>query len=138
MYPRNSFLITRFPVNVGDKISASVAYIGKNVFKLVIKNLTRNVYTEIPSSYTTMKALRTTAEWIVEAPFYQGILPLANFNTIHIFNCNTKINSLKGGIRNPNWDHLKINMTTSSGELKARTTKLSKDGKSFKVIWKHH
>ncbi len=38
MYPNASYQITGFPVTVGDSISASVVYEGKNVFKLSITN----------------------------------------------------------------------------------------------------
>jgi hypothetical protein len=134
MYPEPSMIIENFPVNIGDKIRASVTHVGNNIFKLVIRNITRKVFTDFHRSQPD--ALRSTAEWIVEAPSNNGILPLANFGKITFQNCRVKINGILGTIKNPNWDRFRLHMVNQQGSLKAFTTKLRNEGKRFNVLWK--
>ena len=72
------------PVSAGDTMSASVSYVGSGVFALTIMNHSTThgwTYTA-PATYTTSAtATRASAEWIMEAPYSNEILPLANFGS---------------------------------------------------------
>jgi hypothetical protein len=137
MYPVGSFEIKNFPVNDGDVISARVGYKGNNVFKLEIFNHTQGVSTVVPSSYTmTTHALRSSAEWIVEAPSSNVILPLSDFQTVTFNNCSTVINGISGTIINENWMADEITMVGSS-DIKAQPSALSKNGTCFQVTWEN-
>lgn len=144
MYPQPSSEITGFPVEVGDSISASVTYVplvgvlplGNTLFIMQITNNTKKVYTVIPCIATTDME-RLCAEWIVEAPYLNGILPLTNFGTVHLSNCTAEINNVTGPINNPSWLNESMNMVTLQGASKAVTSALSADGESFSVTWQH-
>ncbi len=140
MYPGDSYLINNFPVKVGDVISASVEYAGNNIFTLRLYNDTRNVVFTVPTSYTTSStAERSSAEWIVEAPYYNGILPLANVGTTYLFGCMANIHGTLANIRNNAWSNIALTMVTSSGANKAVPSALLPDpaNGSFTVVWKH-
>jgi hypothetical protein len=84
MYPNPSVSYTN-KVRPGDHFSASVSYTGSDNFSLFIKDSTAGW------SHTTTGTLagasRSSAEVIVEAPCCTasgGILPLADFGTVHI------------------------------------------------------
>src|SRR5262245_42314647 len=66
MYPKFGYRILNFPVQPGDTISAEIKYIGNNRFTLTISNRTRNVTFSTTQRH---KARRSSAEWIVEAPY---------------------------------------------------------------------
>lgn len=138
MYPNYSYEITGFPVRPGDVISASVVYEGNGIFVLTMANSTAGVHTTIPTSYTTSHtAQRSSAEWILEAPYSGGILPLSHFNTAHFNNCTATINGVTGAINNSHWVDDQLTMVTSNGTVKAATSALSSNGESFTVVWHH-
>jgi len=138
MYPRYPYQINNFPVNVGDSITGSVVYIGNNVFVLALFNNTKKVYTIIPTSYTTLPgALRVSAEWVVEAPYSNGVLPLSHFSTVSFSNCSAIINNLLGSISNQPWQEESVTMVTSNGVPKAVPSALSNNGENFTVSWSH-
>ncbi|MDR3550678.1 MAG: G1 family endopeptidase [Candidatus Babeliales bacterium] len=138
MYPQYPYNITGFPVNVGDSISASVVYLGNNVFVLTMTNNTRKVYFAVPTSYTkSTTAQRSCAEWIMEAPFATSVLPLSHFGTVHFSNCLAKINGISGAINNSKWVYDPLTMVTSSNVPKATLSGLTNNGKDFTVTWKH-
>jgi len=138
MYPNYSYLISGFPVIRGDSISAKVAFQGNDSFGLTIANNTRKVYMTIPSSHTkSTTAQRSSVEWIVEAPFMNSILPLAQFSNIAFSNCNATINNILAPIRNNSWVNNALTMVTSNNVVKAQTSALSPDDKGFSVAWKH-
>lgn len=145
MFPLGSQEIVGFPVAVGDQISASVAYIPLNgnilqpnsdLFILQIFNNTKKLYTSIPV-ITSSRMQRLCAEWIVEAPWLNKTLPLSNFAIASMFNCACIINNIAGSINNPAWQFESMDMIDTNGALKASTSPLSPDGKSFSVSWKH-
>lgn len=134
MYPK-------YPVNLnmrispGDLMSAEVSYTGKSSFTLTIKDITKK------TSYTTTQkspsASRSSAEWVAEAPSSSsGVLSLANFGTVHFSNAYATINGHTGAINDASWKNDQMNMTTSSGVLKAATSALSNSGSNFSVTWK--
>lgn len=144
MFPQPSSMMTGFPVEIGDHITASVTYValpgvlpqGNTLFIMQMTNDTKKVYTVIPSLATT-DMQRLCAEWIVEAPYLNGTLPLSNFGIAYLSNCVTKINNVTGAINNPFWLNESMNMiSVNGGTPKATTSALSPDGKSFSVAWK--
>ena len=138
MYPNASYQINGFPVNNNDLISASVVYTANGVFVLTIVNETHKVYTTIPTSYTTsISAQRSSAEWILEAPYSGGILPLSHFNTASFSNCFAVINNIFGPINDHFWKDDMLTMTTSGGAPKAVPTALYNSGENFSVVWHH-
>ncbi len=138
IYPNYSYMINGFPVNAGDTISASVSFQGNGVFLLTMINNTQKVSVTVPTFYTTSyDAPRASAEWIIEAPFYNGMLPLAHFGTAQFSNCIATINGLSGSISCNAYRNALITMTTSAGIQKAMPSALSTDGQSFTVAWMH-
>lgn len=114
MYPRRGYLIPGFPIKPGDTFSASVHYAGGELFILSITNVTQGVAYTVPTRYTKMKAARESAEWIVEAPYEGGVLPLADFGTAFFSNCSATINGVAGAIDNPAWQFDPITMASDS------------------------
>lgn len=138
MYPRNSFLINGFSVRQGDVMSASVEYVGSNTFVLKMYNNTLKTMVTIPRVYTVMSGTqRSSAEWIVEAPYLNGILPLSNFGTAYMWGCRATINGRTGLINDTNWSNTAIDMLAIGGVVKAKTQPVALDGGSFFVQWKH-
>jgi len=138
MYPGPSYLIGGFPLNPGDVISASVKYAGNNIFTLALYNNTQKVSTTIPSSYTrSTTAQRSCAEWVVEAPWWNGILPLTDFITGYLWGCMATINGVTGSINNPKWQNLAVTMVTNTNAPKAIPSALLQDNGSFFVTWAH-
>jgi hypothetical protein len=135
MYPNGSFEINGFPVDNGDQISARIAYIGNDIFKMVMFNHTKGVTTTIPYSYTTSSAAqRSSAEWIVEAPYSGEILPLSDFKLATLNYCSAIIDGMSGTIGN--WMNDAITMEGSNG-VKAQTSALLHNGSAFTVTWQH-
>ena len=138
MYPNFSYEIVGFPANPGNHISASVVYQGNGVFVLSIANLTAGVHTTIPTSYTKSKtAQRSSAEWILEAPYSGGILPLSHFGTANFSSCTATINNIHGAINNAHWVDDVLTMVTAAGAPKAVPSSLTANGQAFSVVWRH-
>ncbi len=136
MYPNGSYEISGFPVDNGDVISAKVSYKGNDTFKLVITNHTKGVTSTIPTSYTiSSSALRSCAEWIVEAPYSGEVLPLSDFKLVTLNYCSAIIDGVSGAINNGQWMNDEITMSGSSG-VEAQPTALLKNGTCFQVAWK--
>jgi len=132
MYPKVGYRIHNFPVERGDTISAEVQYVANNRFALTISNLTKNV-----SFFTIQrtKARRQSAEWIVEAPFSRGTLPLADFETITFSGCTATLSGHTGAINDRSWQADAIDMADADGNVKAQTS--SGGGTGFSVNWNH-
>ncbi len=152
MYPGASYAINGFPVQVGDSISTVVSYSHDGIFTMTIYNNTRNVSYTVPVVNTTLaSAQRSSAEWIVEAPWWNGILPLSNFGTAHLTNCTATITGFGSGTGTGgcggsgsgsgspigSLPNIEMIMVDSAGNLKAVPTALLADQKSFDVAWKH-
>ncbi len=144
MFPAPSVSLTNFAVNVGDRITATITYValpgilpqGNTLYIMQMTNETTKMYTLIPSIATT-DLPRLCAEWIVEAPFLNETLPLSNFGTAYMSNCSATINNITGGINNAAWNNQRMTMiSTNGGTVKANTSPVSADGKSFSVTWK--
>lgn len=138
MYPNFSYQITGFPIHKGDQIGASVVYLGKNTFELSIFNHTRKVRTTVPTIYTKAAyAQRNSAEWIVEAPYLNGILPLAHFGKVTFFNCLATIEGALGPILSTKWKDTSLTMVTPAGAAKVIVSKVGANKRNFNVTWKH-
>jgi hypothetical protein len=138
MYPNYSYEINGFPANPGDVISASVVYQCNGIFILTIVNQTHGVYTVVPTSYTTSSsAKRSSAEWIMEAPYSGGILPLSHFGTVNFTNCMAIINNIYGPINDSFWADDALTMVTSGNVAKATPSALTSNGQAFSVVWHH-
>ena len=135
MFPDGAYQIVGFPLTSGDTISAKVTYIGSNTFQLNIVNLTQKVSAVIPRRYTrSATALRNSAEWIVEAPFYKKVLPLADFQSAFLTKCSAIIRGRKGSITAFGSASHEIIMQAGDQE-KASPLHLSSNGSSFEVAW---
>jgi hypothetical protein len=139
-YPAGSVLIEDVPVSPGNIMYAEVSYNGSE-FTLYIKNETTG------KSHSHTKAVsgakRNSAEWIAEAPYNGGILPLADFDKANFCDDRTGVNDTNyatdSTITGPISDFAsreRITMTYSGGD-KAVPTVLTTDGTSFTVTWKH-
>jgi len=138
MYPGGSYAINGFPLNPGDVISASVEYTGNNIFVMTLTNDTKQVSTTIPTSYTTSPtAQRKSAEWVVEAPYLNGILPLTNFGIAYLWGCMANINGVLSPINNNAWQNTSLEMVTNSGVPKSIPSVLLPDQGSFFTTWQH-
>jgi hypothetical protein len=128
MYPNVSVNIP-MTIRAGDTVSASVAY-GSAGFTLSLTDVTTG------KSYTTTQtisgALRSSAEWVVEAPSSNfGILPLANFGKVTLTGAAATIGSSTGAIDNPAWSGnvYQINMVSPrSGAAEDTTSALTDSG----------
>lgn len=132
MYPKPSFQISGMTINPGDVIFASVSFSGKNTFTLYMKDQSTG------ASYTYKshaKVDRSSAEWIVEAPYSNGVLPLTNFGTAYFTTDSATISGTTAYINGfSSASTYQINMVTSSGALKDTTSSLSGNG-DFSVSW---
>ena len=138
MYPGGSYVINGFPLHAGDVISASVLYSGNNTFTMTLHNDTQQVSYTVPTSYTkSSTAQRNCAEWIVEAPYLNGILPLADFVTAYIWGCLATINGVTASINNASWQNVSVEMVTVTGAPKAIPSAILQGNDSFFVTWKH-
>jgi hypothetical protein len=140
MYPTGAFEISGFPMNPGDIIAVEIMYQGNYVFNLSIGNMTQLVYYVAPASMTTMTFApqRNSAEWVMEAPYSSGTLPLADFGTSFFTSSQTTLNNESGPIDYPAWYSTAITMISqnSPSQVKAIPQQLSPDGRSFTLTWK--
>jgi hypothetical protein len=137
MYPKGSYFVP-ITVNAGDSIQGEVRYSGNGNFQL-------SLHSSNGQSYSTVKRLNTakrqSAEWIVEAPWSGGVLPLANFGLQTFSSASAAVNGKTGSIYNSlnssltPWQNDAITMENQSGGIKASTGNLSTDGTSFSVQW---
>lgn len=138
MYPNGAYEILGFPLNVNDQIGAQVAYQGNNTFVLTLTNYTRKVFTSVPTSYTmSTTAKRSSAEWVVEAPYLNGVLPLADFGVETFSNCSATIRGFAGPINSNYWVYDPLSMGSDASNLKALPSNLTATGQGFTVTWKH-
>ena len=112
-YPAASMPISSFTIKAGDAITASVAYNATNKdFVLTIKDTSQNE--SFTKTLTVSGAQRSSAEWVVEAPSSNGVLPLDNFGTVTFTNAYATINGTTGSIDNAGWTVYSINMSSRS------------------------
>ena len=131
-YPQPSFVISSLVIHSGDVISAEVKYTS-GAFTITITDTTTGK--SFSASKKTGSAQRTSAEWIAEAPWSGGVLPLANFGTVFFSSCSATVGGVTGAIGSFGSAVQSITMVTSSGETKAVPSGLSGGGSSFTVTW---
>lgn len=138
-YPAQPYEIHGFPCAPGDVMGASVRALAGRVFDLVILNFTTMQYYRVPYAFTVSRAaLRTSAEWICEAPWLDGVLPLANFGTVEFQNCSAEIGGGgAGSINDDRWINTDITMETQDDIVKCATGALTDSGHAFTCTWLH-
>ena len=127
-YPNPSFSFGS-TVKPGDTMSASVVYQGSNKFKLTLADTTRGWSSS--TTQTVSGAARSSAEVIIEAPCCTssgGILPLANFGTVHL--SNSVVDGSPIGEESP----VQIYMTDSSGKTRDTVSSLTSE-ENFSATW---
>jgi hypothetical protein len=133
MYPKWSKTISTLTIKPGDVMTAEVKYTSQKAFVLTLKDTTTG------KSFTTTQksgsAKRSSAEWIVEAPWSGGTLPLANFGVIPFTGAAATINGHGGAIDDPLWQYDPLTMVGSSGNTLATPSLLSLYGSAFSMTW---
>jgi hypothetical protein len=115
------------PVAPGDQMSASVTFSGTATYTLVLTNHTRGWTRTV--TRTQAGLARSSAEVITEAPSSStGVLPLANFGTVHYTGATANGTSLAS--QSPTG----IVMVNSSGTAKDSTSAISSAG-AFSNTW---
>lgn len=130
---------TSLTISVGDIMTADVSYSG-GTFTTKLTDITTG---KSFAATSTTKAQRASAEWIAEAPSsYAGVLPLANFGTVHLGYDSTNVTStcqatVSGSVHDlAGFSHLvPLTMVSSRGGTKASPSSVSSDGTSFSVTW---
>lgn len=131
MYPKPARLVN-MAVNAGDVLSAEVKYNGNNQFLLTLTNVGTG------ASFSTTqkgKALRQSAEWIIEAPWSGGVLPLANFGIQSFSNAQATVNGHTGLINDPAWQNDAITMITPNANATPSGLTSDSSGSNFNVTW---
>jgi hypothetical protein len=140
-YPHFSYTIESVPIKGDDLVSAEVKYSGG---KFVV-SISVNSGAPFSTSTKLNQADRSSAEWIVEAPYSGGVLPLADFNTVSFGVDHTAVKGTNDavigdasgpiGSFNPS-NVFTITMTTDKGgATKAQPSALSTDKTSFTDAW---
>lgn len=136
MYPKWPVAIRSLAVRPGDTISAEVKFIGKGKYTLTMANVTTGQ--TFSTTQRSNSAKRQSAEWIEEAPWSSGVLPLANFGTVYFYGSSATLNNHTGPVNDPAWQYDAITMVDNYGTIKALPSPLSEDGSSFSVTWYSH
>jgi hypothetical protein len=137
-YPHWPSTINTVKVEPGNTIFAEVSSSAKGQFTVSLNNQSNGQSFSL--STKMQQAKLSSAEWIVEAPWSSGVLPLANFNVasfgqkytrVQAPTCYATVGGKIGPIGSFAANAIQIDMVTSSGALKAQTSALSNDGSSF-------
>ena len=138
-YPHFAYGVN-MTIQPGDAISAEVSAGAKGLFTVTLTNVTRNQTFSISARVPSAK--QSSAEWITEAPYSGGVLPLADFGTVSFGQkhtpvpdtCYATVGGATGAIGSfPS--NVEITMVDNDGGIKAQPTALSKDGSSFSEAW---
>jgi hypothetical protein len=146
-YPQGMTIIPSVPIAPGDHVSASVVYYSSiNEFTVRFRDDTTGA--TFGTSAAVPGALRSSAEWIAEAPCCAangGILPLTDFGTVTFGRDSTGVagtnSAMDLGTRGligsfPAADTIVVSKTASSGsEATSTCSTLSADGTSFSCTW---
>jgi hypothetical protein len=141
-YPHPSFTINTVTVHPGDTIEAEVAGDGTGTFSVTLTNKTTGA--TFSTSTKVRSAQQASAEWVVEAPYSGGILPLADFGSASFGQDYTAVRSTStatvGGVTGSIGSFagkVAITMETSGGVIKAQPSSLTTDGTSFTDSWRN-
>jgi hypothetical protein len=80
-YPHPSITIDSVPLSPGDVVSAEVQETGKGTFTVTITNVSKGK--SFTGSAKVPSAAQASAEWIAEALYSGGVLPLADFSSVY-------------------------------------------------------
>jgi len=133
MYPKWPKTIKTIPVHPGDVISTEVRMMGKGGFTLSMTNVTTGKSFSV--SQKAPSAKRSSAEWIVEAPWSGGTLPLAHFAPISFTDCQTTISGHPGPISDSLWENDPLTMVGPTGTDLAVPSSLTSGGSAFTMTW---
>ena len=131
-YPHFSYNIDSVAVKPGDVISAEVNYTANGRFAV---SISVNGGPRFSTSTKLSQATRSSAEWIIEAVWGAGVLPLADFNSVSYSADNATVGKTSNPIGLITGDVLAITMTADNGATKSKPSALSSDQSSFTDLW---
>ncbi len=140
-YPKYP-VYSRMAIHPGDVMFAEVKYTGRSSFTTTLTDVTTGK--SFSSTGKVPSAARSSAEWIMEAPYSGGVLPLANFGAVSFGQDYTgraptgvaTIGSATGAIGSfPAASVQQIAMAYTNGTVKASPSVLTTDGTSFVGTW---
>jgi len=144
-YPHWAFTVNTVTIRPGDVIAAEVSAGAKGAFTVSLTDQTTGK--SFQTSAKMNNADRSSAEWIAEAPWSGGVLPLANFGTALFGSKYTPVpntssvtmktgnSTVTGSIGSFAGNYAEITMVDKNGGPKALPTALSADGSSFSIGW---
>ena len=140
-YPEPCYIIP-MAISAGDKMSARVSYSDNNMTLSIVNQNTKKSFVV---KHSADGYSRSSAEWITEAPYNNGILPLTNIGTTlfgqrYTFisgTCSATIDSVSRPIDSYQQNINTISMINDKNEVKAQPSPLVNDtmGTSFNVAW---
>jgi hypothetical protein len=144
-YPHFSYTVNSLTVVPGDVISADVNYGAKGQFTVSITVNPASHPQTFSTSTKLNQAKRSSAEWIIEAPYSGGVLPLADFNSVSFgadstgvaSTCDAAVGKTSGAIGSFTGDVVAITMVSDTGVPKSAPSGLSTDKSSFTDAWYH-
>jgi hypothetical protein len=145
-YPSGS--VFAFNVKPGDSMKATVTYTGTSggvpQFKTTITDSTSSKSTTSPTTGVS-GALRNSAEWIDESPYYNGYLGLTQVGSVKFTSASATIGGTSGSIShwgsNVDWllmvdyNFPRSTSTMTLTYAKAEAASLTNSGKDFTVKW---
>jgi hypothetical protein len=136
MYPANAVQIVN-AISPGDVFNSSVTFNGGTSYTLKVTDVTHS-----SASFTTTQScagcVRSSAEWIAEAPCCQGgnVYPMPSWGTIKFARSSTTNDAgHTGAISDSAWQNQQITMVNNSSQVKAQPSGLKNGGKVFTVKW---
>jgi len=145
-YPSGSVQVP-ITVSPGDKITASVLFTGNNAtgvptFQTTITDVTTAKTFTSPKT-AVPGALRESAEWIDESPYYLGFLGLTKMNQVNFTGASATIGGVSGvishwGTHNVYWFVMvdyNFPYSKTITYVKAEPTVLYPTGTGFRVTW---
>ncbi|AKB44257.1 MULTISPECIES: G1 family glutamic endopeptidase [Methanosarcina] len=140
-YPEPCYKIDTIQVKPGDLMSAEIKFEDGVCYANITDKTTGQSYS---AKHADTGYEKKSAEWIVEAPWFNRILPLANFGTTSFGSdytfidstCSAAINGVSGNISSYGSSVNSITMVNNKGQVKAQPSALSSSGTSFNVAWK--
>jgi hypothetical protein len=138
-YPHPAFVINSVTIHPGDKIFAEVSYAIRQ-FTVSLRDETTGQ--SFSGSSRVNRAIRSSGEWIAEAPYSSGgLLPLADFGTAYYgYDLTGVIGTCEAnGVAIGSFPTANVNEITmvsqSNSSVKAAPSSLSADGSSFSDKW---
>ncbi len=121
MYPSNSVTISKMTIDPGDTITGQVSWAASSskggTYTLTLTDTSHTKDSDTVTVNSSTAFARSSAEWIVEAPYSGGVLPLAHFGTDSFSAAKATINGNSGPI-DTSWAGTQleqINMTNQNG-----------------------